>query len=41
MTRENAQQILDALQQDERNTQEKVRKAIMEQHERRRTDKEW
>lgn len=41
MNRDNAQQILDALQQDERNTQEKVRKAIMEQHERRRTDKEW
>lgn len=41
MTEENAQQILDALQQDERDTQEKVRKAIMEQHERRRTDKEW
>lgn len=41
MTEENAQQILDALQQDERNTQEKVRKAIMEQYERRRTDKEW
>ena len=41
MSQENAQQILDAMQQDERNTQEKVRKALMEQRERRRTDKEW
>jgi tetratricopeptide (TPR) repeat protein len=41
MSQENAQQILNALQQDERNTQEKVRKALMEQQKRRRTDKEW
>lgn len=41
MSQENAQQILDAMQQDERDTQEKVRKALMEQRERRRTDKEW
>ncbi len=41
MSQENAQQILDAMQQDERNTQEKVRKALMEQRKKRRTDKEW
>ena len=41
INQENAQQILDAMQQDERNTQEKVRKALMEQRKKRRTDKEW
>lgn len=41
MTKENAQQILDAIQQDEKNTQEKVKKAMMQQQKRRKTDKEW
>lgn len=38
---ENAQQILDALQQDEKATQEKVQKALLEQRQKRKTDKEW
>ena len=41
MTAETAQQILDTTQQDGRNTQGKVRKAIMEQYASRRSDKEW
>ena len=32
---------LDAFLQDEKNTQEKVKKAQAEQHQRRKTDKEW
>ena len=40
MSKENAQQILDAIQQDERDTQEKVQKALMQQQKRRKTDKE-
>lgn len=41
MSQDNAQQILDALLQDEKDTQEKVKKAQMQQQERRRTEKEW
>ena len=41
MSRENAQQILDAIQQDERDTQEKVQRALMQQQKRKKTDKEW
>ena len=41
MSRENAQQILDAIQQDERDTQEKVQRALMQQQKRKMTDKEW
>ncbi|WP_348524206.1 tetratricopeptide repeat protein [Parabacteroides sp. PH5-8] len=41
MSQDNAQQILDAFLQDEKDTQEKVKKAQAEQQQRRRTDKEW
>ena len=41
MSKENAQQILDAFLQDEKDTQEKVKQAQERQRERRRTDKEW
>ncbi len=41
MSRDNAQQILEAFLQDEKNTQEKVKKAQMQQQQRRKTDKEW
>jgi len=41
MSRENAQQILDAFLQDEKDTQEKVKQAQERQRERRRTDREW
>ena len=41
MSPENAQQILDAMQQDEKATQEKVQKALLEQRQKRKTDKEW
>lgn len=41
MSQDNAQQILDAFLQDEKDTQEKVKKAQMEQQERRKTEKEW
>ena len=41
MSKDNAQQMLDAFLQDEKNTQEKVKKAQMQQQQRRRTDKEW
>ena len=41
MSRENAQQILDAIQQDERDTPEKVQRALMQQQKRKKTDKEW
>jgi Ca-activated chloride channel family protein len=41
MSRDNAQQILDAFLQDEKETQEKVKKAQAEQQQRRRTEKEW
>ena len=41
MSKDNAQQMLDALLQDERNTQEKVKKAQAQQQQHRKTDKEW
>jgi tetratricopeptide (TPR) repeat protein len=41
MSQDNAQQILDAFLQDEKDTQEKVKKAQAEQQQRRKTDKEW
>lgn len=41
MSRDNAQQILDAFLQDEKDTQEKVKKAQMQLQERRKTEKEW
>jgi len=41
MSQENAEQILDAFLQDEKDTQEKVRQAQERQRERRRSDKEW
>ena len=41
MSKDNAQQMLDAFLQDEKNTQEKVRKAQMQQQQRTKTDKEW
>jgi len=41
MSQDNAQQILDAFLQDEKDTQEKVKKAQAKQQERRRTDKQW
>ncbi|MCD8178587.1 MAG: tetratricopeptide repeat protein [Tannerellaceae bacterium] len=41
MSRDNAQQILDAFLEDEKDTQEKVQRAQQQQQERRRTDKEW
>lgn len=41
MSQQNAQQMLDAFLQDEKNTQEKVKKAQAQQQQRRKTDKEW
>lgn len=41
MSQDNAQQMLDAFLQDEKDTQEKVKKAQMQQHKRRRSEKEW
>lgn len=41
ISQDNAQQILDAFLQDEKDTQEKVKKAQQQQQQRRRTDKEW
>jgi tetratricopeptide (TPR) repeat protein len=41
MSQDNAQQMLDAFLQDEKDTQEKVKKAQAEQQQRRKTDKEW
>ena len=41
MSRDNAQQILDAFLEDEKDLQEKVRKAQEQQRDRRRTDREW
>ncbi|MDR2139082.1 MAG: tetratricopeptide repeat protein [Tannerella sp.] len=41
MSQDNAQQLLDAFLQDEKDTQEKVKKAQAKQQERRRTDKQW
>jgi tetratricopeptide (TPR) repeat protein len=41
MSKQNAEQILDALLQDEKNTQEKVKEQQMKQLQRKRTDKNW
>jgi tetratricopeptide (TPR) repeat protein len=41
MSQDNAEQILDAFLQDEKETQEKVKKAQAKQQERRRSDKQW
>lgn len=41
MSKDNAQQMLDAFLQDEKNTQEKVKQAQMQQQQRRKTEKEW
>jgi tetratricopeptide (TPR) repeat protein len=41
MSRDNAQQILDAFLQDEKDTQEKVRKAQMQQQQSRKKEKQW
>lgn len=41
MSKDNAQQMLDAFLQDEKDTQEKVKKAQAQQQQRKRTDKEW
>ena len=41
MSKDNAQQMLDAFLQDEKDTQEKVKKAQMQQQQRKKTDKEW
>jgi tetratricopeptide (TPR) repeat protein len=41
MSRDNAQQILDAFLQDEKDTQEKVKKAQMQQQQNRRREKQW
>ena len=41
MSQDNAQQILDAFLQDEKDTQEKVKQAQQQQQQRRKTDKEW
>jgi Ca-activated chloride channel family protein len=41
MSKDNAQQLLDAFLQDEKDTQEKVKKMQAEQRQRKKTDKEW
>jgi len=41
MSRDNAQQMLDAFLQDEKDTQEKVKKAQMQQHQNRKKEKQW
>lgn len=41
MSKDNAQQMLDAFLQDEKDTQEKVKKAQAQQQQRRKSDKEW
>lgn len=41
MSQDNAQQMLDAFLQDEKDTQEKVKKAQAQQQQRRRVEKEW
>lgn len=41
MSQDNAQQMLDAFLQDEKDTQEKVKKAQAQQQQRRRIDKQW
>ena len=41
MSRDNAQQILDAFLQDEKDTQEKMKKAQMQQQQSRKSEKQW
>jgi hypothetical protein len=41
MSRQNAEQILDAMMQEEKNTQEKVKQQQMQQQKQRKTDKNW
>ena len=41
MSRQNADQILDAMMQEEKNTQEKVKMQQMQQQKQRKTDKNW
>lgn len=41
MSKDNAQQMLDAFLQDEKNTQEKVKKAQAQQQQSRKTEKQW
>ncbi|GHV10361.1 hypothetical protein FACS1894162_4030 [Bacteroidia bacterium] len=41
MSKENADQILDAMMQEEKNTQEKVKAEQMQQQKRRKTNKNW
>lgn len=41
MSQDNAQQMLDAFLQDEKDTQEKVKKAQQQQQQRRKTEKQW
>ncbi len=41
MSKENAQQILDAMMQNEKNTQEKVKEQQVKVQQRKRNDKEW
>ena len=41
MSKENAQQILDAMMQDEKNTQEKVKQQQVKAQQRKRSEKEW
>jgi len=41
MSRDNAQQMLDAFLQDEKDTQEKVKKIQMQQQQNRKREKQW
>lgn len=41
MSQDNAQQMLDAFLQDEKDTQEKVKKAQQQKQQRRKTEKQW
>lgn len=41
MSRDNAQQMLDALLQDEKDTQEKVKKAQQQKQQSRKIEKQW
>lgn len=41
MSKQNAEQILDAMMQNEKDTQEKVKEQQMRQQKQRRTDKNW
>ncbi|MDD4637783.1 MAG: tetratricopeptide repeat protein [Bacteroidales bacterium] len=41
MSKQNAEQLLQAIQQDEKNTQQKVKEQQMQMQQRRKTDKDW